>query len=152
MVLFSTSTVTHFQCGFCRRFSLKHLNSPHHSQFAFSLISFSFFFFSPVCECKCVCISLCVRAGPAQSGDRQRTGSGEAGAAGEDGAEDGAVQREGAQGDSGEAARHGAEEQRYCLKTTCLCVCVCVCTSMRTSVYPDFTHLCLLSCCSSWTH
>lgn len=52
-------------------------------------------------------------AGPAQGGNRQCTSSGEAGAAGEDRAEDGAVQRARAQGDSGEAARHGAEEQRY---------------------------------------
>lgn len=74
--------------------------------------------------CISLCVCVCTRAGPAQSGDRQRSGSGEAGAAGEDGAEDGAVQREGAQGDSGETARHGAEEQRYCLKTTYLCVCL----------------------------
>lgn len=61
---------------------------------------------------------MCTCAGLAQSGDRQRAGSGEAGAAGEDRAEDGAVQREGAQGDPGEAARDGAEEQRYRLTTT----------------------------------
>lgn len=57
-------------------------------------------------------MSVCVCAGTAQSGDWQCTSPGEAGAAREDGAEDGAVQRAGAQGDPGEAARYGTEEPR----------------------------------------
>lgn len=42
---------------------------------------------------------VCLQAGSAEGCHRERTGTGEAGSAGEDGAEDGAGPREGAQGD-----------------------------------------------------
>lgn len=55
---------------------------------------------------------VCLQAGSAEGCHRERPGAGEAGPAGEDGAEDGAGPREGAQGDIGETAEHGAEKQR----------------------------------------
>ena len=54
-------------------------------------------------------MSLCLQAGSAEGRHRERTGAGEAGPAGEDGAEDGAGEREGAERDAGEAAERGAE-------------------------------------------
>lgn len=55
---------------------------------------------------------MCLQAGSAEGCHRERPGAGEAGPDGEDGAEDGAGPREGAQRDLGETAEHGAEKQR----------------------------------------
>lgn len=47
---------------------------------------------------------MCLQAGSAEGCHRERPGTGEAGPAGEDGAEDGARPRAGAPGDVGETA------------------------------------------------
>lgn len=52
-------------------------------------------------------------AGPSEGCHRQRPGTGEAGTAGEDRVEDGALPWAGTEGDTGEAAGDGTEKQRY---------------------------------------
>lgn len=55
---------------------------------------------------------MCLQAGSAEGCHRKRPGAGEAGPAGEDRAEVGAGQREGAEGDTGASAEHRTEKQR----------------------------------------
>lgn len=55
---------------------------------------------------------MCLQAGSAEGCHRKRPGAGEAGPAGEDRAEAGAGQREGAEGDTGASAEHRTEKQR----------------------------------------
>lgn len=60
----------------------------------------------------CWCVPVCLQAGSAEGRHRKRPGAGEAGPAGEDGAEAGAGPGEGAQRDLGAAAQHRTEKQR----------------------------------------